>query len=219
VAGNGVYVWGAQVELGSTATDYQKTTTIYDTTEAGVADLHYLQFDGVDDSLATAAIDFSATDKMSVFAGVRKLSDAARAMLLETGAAIGTGGFNLEAPDGASNARYYMRLNNTGACATPSSFAAGQSDVLSLTYDMAGTTLATECIARIDGVAQTMVSGGWVNATGSFVSNVLNIGRRGGASLPFNGNLYSLIVRGALSDAAQIAAAESYVNSKTKAYS
>jgi hypothetical protein len=54
--------------------------------------------------------------------------------------------------------------------------------------------------------------------TGNYGNHALYIGRRGGSSFPFNGHLYSLIVRGALSDAAQIAAAETYVNSKTKAY-
>jgi hypothetical protein len=45
----------------------------------------------------------------------------------------------------------------------------------------------------------------------------LNLGAKsvgGTPSLFFNGRLYSLIVRGALSDAAQIAATERYVGSK-----
>ncbi len=53
---------------------YQRvnTNTDYDT----VGFPKYLKFDGVDDSLATNSIDFSATDEMTVWSGVRKLSDA-----------------------------------------------------------------------------------------------------------------------------------------------
>src|SRR5690606_16203719 len=36
---------------------------------------NYLEFDGTNDSLRTANIDFSGADKVSLFAGVRKLSD------------------------------------------------------------------------------------------------------------------------------------------------
>ena len=38
---------------------------------------NYLEFDGSDDFLITNSINFSATNKISLFAGVRKLSDAA----------------------------------------------------------------------------------------------------------------------------------------------
>jgi hypothetical protein len=45
----GIYIWGAQLEEGSTATAYQKVASEYDVTEAGVDSLWYLDFDGVDD--------------------------------------------------------------------------------------------------------------------------------------------------------------------------
>src|SRR5688500_2559990 len=43
---------------------------------------YYLAFDGVDKSLATSNVDFSATDKVTLWAGVTKSSDAARGMLV-----------------------------------------------------------------------------------------------------------------------------------------
>lgn len=54
--------------------------------------------------------------------------------------------------------------------------------------------------------------------TGNFGNYPLYIGARAGTSLFLDGHLYSLIVRGAQSTAAEIAAAEAYVNSKTGAY-
>jgi hypothetical protein len=54
--------------------------------------------------------------------------------------------------------------------------------------------------------------------TGNYGNYPLYIGRRAGTSLPFNGRLYSLIVRGAQSTDAQIASTETWVNGKTGAY-
>jgi len=48
---SGIYIWGAQVETGSTATPYQKVVTQYDITEAGVPSVYKSFFDGVDDIL------------------------------------------------------------------------------------------------------------------------------------------------------------------------
>ena len=54
--------------------------------------------------------------------------------------------------------------------------------------------------------------------TGAFGNYPLYIGMRAGSSVPFNGNLYSLIVRGALSTDVEIASTEYYINAKTNAY-
>ena len=51
---------------------------------------YYLAFDGTEDFLRTNNIDFTATDKVSVFAGVRKLSDSLNGVLLELSASITT---------------------------------------------------------------------------------------------------------------------------------
>jgi hypothetical protein len=53
---------------------------------------------------------------------------------------------------------------------------------------------------------------------GNFGNYPLYIGRRGGTTLPFNGHLYSLIVRGAATTATRIAQTERWVNKKTGAY-
>lgn len=48
-----------------------------------VTGAYYLEFDGSDDFLVTNSIDFTATDEVSLFAGVRKLSDVATGMVCE----------------------------------------------------------------------------------------------------------------------------------------
>ena len=54
--------------------------------------------------------------------------------------------------------------------------------------------------------------------TGTYGNYPLYIGRRGGTTMPFNGRIYQLIVRGAASNAGQIAAGEAWCNGKTRAY-
>lgn len=51
--------------------------------------------------------------------------------------------------------------------------------------------------------------------TGNYGSFVLFIGRRNNASLPFNGKLHQLIVRGALTDEGTLVQAERYVAQRT----
>jgi hypothetical protein len=48
---SGIYIWGAQLDLGSTATPYQKVVTQYDITEAGVPSIYKAFFDKADDIL------------------------------------------------------------------------------------------------------------------------------------------------------------------------
>ena len=59
-----IYAWGAQLELGSTATQYQHVTddSRYDITEPfGVNSLNYLKFDGVSDGMFINGLTSSST--------------------------------------------------------------------------------------------------------------------------------------------------------------
>ena len=61
---------------------------------------YYLAFDGVDDSLSTAAIDFTGTDEVTTIAAVRKNSDAADGVVVELSPLPNTnnGSYFLHAP-------------------------------------------------------------------------------------------------------------------------
>lgn len=178
---------------------------------------YYLLFDGSNDSLATTSIDFSATDKMSVFTGIRKLSDAATGMAVElstnTDSAPNEGSFWITAPHGAGST-YLFASRGTVRQATPAptGFVSPITNVLTAIGDISGDLARL----RINGtqVAETLGDQG----PGNYGNHPLYIGARGGSLLPFNGRLYSLIVRGAASSAAQVAAAEAWVNAKTGAY-
>jgi hypothetical protein len=64
---SGVLIWGFQLEEGSLATNYQRVgTSAFDITEQGVPTTHYLQFDGIDDSLQMSPFTMNGTVAMGI---------------------------------------------------------------------------------------------------------------------------------------------------------
>ena len=172
-----------------------------------LADQNYLQFDGVDDFLQTNNIDFTATDKVSLFAGVRKLSDAATAALCELSdnSTNINGTFALFAPT-TPNALYQFRSKGTLATV----YAISPAN----TYPAPHSTVLTGFGSPPQNIARLRVNGIQVadkpTEQGSRVygNYPLYIGRRGGTSLPFNGHLYSLICVGKLVSENEVVAIE-----------
>ena len=206
----GVYLWGAQLETGSTATSYQKVVATTDVTESGVSDLWHLVFDGSDDSLVTNAVDFSVTDEMTVIAGVRKLSDAARGTICELTATIASnnGAFHLTAPNAAS-ATYAFESKGTALTdAVASSVTAPITSVVSGASDISGDAN----VIRVNGTQYDSDTGD--QGTGNYSNSAIFIGRRNQATLPFTGHIYQLIVRGKTTPTGKLLEAEQYTARK-----
>jgi hypothetical protein len=208
-----IWLWGAQLETGSTATNYQRVTTQYDVTEAGVASVGYLYFDGSGDFMVTSTIT-PGTDKVQIFAGVRKLSDATRAMMLEHSTSYGNAGtFGIESPT-ASAGNDYMFVSGGSVVAAASARGTGFVSPISNVVAGFGDIANDISTLRINGtqVAQSTANQG----TGNYLAYPLYIGARSGTAIPFFGHLYSLITRfGANLDAPTIASTEAYVAGKT----
>jgi hypothetical protein len=215
---SGIYIWGADLRPASQATGligptYQRVVdaATYDT--AGF--LPYLQFDGIDDSMSTGSIDFTATDKMTVWAGVRKLSDASQMIAeLSANADTNNGAFNIAVvTGGVLSGSAYISVRGTSLLTTGSNTNTAPVTYLHTgQYDIVAAT--NKLISRVN-ATQVATSGATSAGTGNFGNYPLYIGQRGGSSLPLNGNLYSLIVRGAQSTDSQINATESWVAGKT----
>lgn len=212
------YVWHPDVRPANTSTnlpDYQRVNTATDYDTAGFP--YYLKFE-LDDWLVTPSINFTGTDKMMVCAGVRKLSDAALGMIAElsVNASIVSypGAFYLVAPHIAGNASY--QYNSRGG--------AGQAAPVATGFVAPITNVVTGISKIQDSVSEVRVNGAFVasnsatQGTGTYGNYPLYIGHRAGTSLPFNGHLYSLIIRGAATSDSQIKSVERYVNTKTRAY-
>ena len=201
----------AQLELGSTPTNYQRVGTAFDVTETGVRSLSYLSFDGVDDFLVTPTIT-PGTDKVQVFAGVRKLTDTPTGILLESSGniSINNGSFLLAQLSGSPSSWQFLSkgtlIGGSGGAALPLNVLTGLGDI-------SGDVSAF----RRNGVL--LFTSSEDQGTGNFLAYPIYIGRRGGLNTPFNGQIYSVIVRfGANLDAGAITSTETFVNAKTGAY-
>jgi hypothetical protein len=174
----------------------------------------YLLFDGVDDGMVTNTIT-PATNKVQVFAGLRKLSDTAQKIVAEMSATItsNAGAFALTAPNSAAANYNFSSKGTTQTDNVVTTYTAPITSVISGLGDIAGASN----LIRVNGsqVGAVLTTQG----TGNYLAYPLYIGRRAGASLPFNGSIYSMIVCfGPNLTTGQITSAETYVNEKTGAY-
>jgi hypothetical protein len=210
-SGDAVEIRYPQAETGSTATPYQRVTTTYDVTEAGVASLGYLFFDGSGDFMSTGTIT-PGTDKAQVFAGVRKLSEASLGMVAELSAGSGNGRFFISAPRNTSTENYSFYNQGTSGVdvVTAGSFAAPITNTLTALGDISG----DNTVLRVSGVQAGQSSTDM--GTGNYLAYTLYIGARSGGLFPLSGQLFPLIVRfGPNLTTARISATESWVASKT----
>jgi len=168
----------------------------------------YLRFDGVDDALQTGNIDFTGTDKMTVWAGLAKDSKLGMVTELSTDGAVNAGGFYLIVNDGGGYSSN-MQTNVANSPITIPGFASADQAVIALTMNIPG---ASRTIRRNSTSSVTSAIAG----TGAFGDYPLYIGSRAGTSLYFNGRLYSLIVRGAQSSLSEIEVTELYIKQKMR---
>ena len=175
---------------------------------------YYLLFDGVDDAMQTGNIDFTSTDKMTVWAGVRKLGIGSQVCVeLGTNANDVNGSFGFFAPGNFASSDYMFVSRGTK---TRPAAALGYSTPSTNTITASASISGDLVSLRVNAIqsARDVLDQG----IGNFGNYPLYIGSRGGTTLPFKGHLYSLIIRGAQSSEAQILSAEAYCNQKTGAY-
>jgi hypothetical protein len=180
--------------------------------------LSWLAFDGVDDSMTTDAVDFSSTDKMSVFAGVRKLTDGSTGPII-VNAKQGTtnGAFALYAPHNTTSRKWAWNLGGSSQnFYAVDTLAAPNTAVMTGLFDGAGSDLAARIKPRLNGVTQTsfsvIVEGG---TAANFQNAVLRIGIQSGTGDYFGGKIYGLIARGSVSSDAEITSTEAYMAAKS----
>jgi hypothetical protein len=214
IEGASVGLWGFQIEPGTQCSRYQRIAAATDYDAVGF--LPNFRFDGVDDYLVTPSIDFSATDKLTVWAGVMKNIDTSVGMIAELSATANSnpGSFFLVAAN-ASSANFAFAVNGTTVVATtfpsiPAPTRAtlmGKADISGQKRDLA-----------VNGVPVVYTPSSL--GTGNFGNYSMYIGRRAGASLQFSGNLYGLAARAtpAASSMLQDAIGNQFTNARTGVY-
>ena len=217
-----VIVWGADLRfinqgVGLPAYQRVNTSTDYDSTGFPI----YIKPNGSNQFMVTNSINFSATDKMTVWQGVRKLNNSGISTFTElsTDGDSNSGAFSVAIPVNALQYYFQIRASGRLAGSVSSGYAAPRTDVVTSLMNIAGATAADELKARVNGADLSLSYSGDASAgTGNFGNYPAYFYMRAGTSFPFNGHDYGSIARGAASTAAQITAGETYINSKTKAY-
>jgi hypothetical protein len=179
---SGLQLWGAQLEVGSTATAFQDV----------------------------------GTDKVTLFSGVTKLSDAAAGMIVELSANQNSnaGGFYISAAETVAG-NYGTRIGGNRGY-NNATFVAPITNVISLAGDLAASGVTTGgVVARFNGIVNTAGVAGTTMPGGNFGSYLLYVGRRGGTTVPFNGRLFQLVIRGAATDSVTVGNAERWVGQLT----
>ena len=208
--GDEVYAWGAQVLPANsiTANAYQRiadaTTYVTASTIDGTQFLPYLSFDGTDDWMTTQNLNWTTTDEGTAWAGVTKLKSDDTYIIFEgTGLGFTTISSNRYSFNSLTNAGV-----NTAAVSSTNTSTPPITNVLTAITDIS----ADICTLFQDGVqaANTTTDQG----SGNFrLANVF-IGTRGGTARFFTGRIYSIILRGVLSDVQQRVDTNIWVGSK-----
>jgi hypothetical protein len=165
----------------------------------------------VDDYLSTGSINFTATDKMTVMAGLRKFNPLGQfSHLVRLGTNTqSTNGFYIAAP---SVIGQYTFMSSGSAQAFTFSentqYSAPNTAILSAVSDIA----APSILLRING-GKEVLSNNNSHGSGKYSNNPIYIGNAG--ANPFKGNLYGLIVRGAQTDDDHLTHAEKYLAYKS----
>lgn len=169
---------------------------------------------GSNQFLQTAAIDFTGTNKMTVWAGVRKTSDASAGMAAElsVNASSNNGAFALTAPDGGTPTYCFYSTGTSSKSASTTGYAAPITNIVTGISDISSPLVKI----RVNGVDKTSTT--TTQGTGNYSNNPLYILSRAGSSLFSSAGFNSLIILGAAATAAQISATETWCNSKIKAY-
>lgn len=194
---------------------YQRiaAATDYDTVGFPV----YLDPDGTDDSYQTGSIDFTATDKVTIWAGMRKVDDTLQMFCELSAAWFASNGTFLVLTGDAFSSKYSSGARGTGPSDqtvagrfTSGLYPAPDSAVITAQHDIAGD------LSRIrrNGSSDGAIDGTGDKGTGNFGNYPLYLFSRGGTSVRWKGQFYGLIIRGAATDTTQIEQTEQWLNSK-----
>lgn len=179
--------------------------------------LHWLQFDGVDDSLVTGSFAWG-TNKSTAIIGVTNNNSSWFGLPFTFGSnpIFDAGSFgsytNLSA-----NGDYGIAATGSTQCYLNTAGASiPRTDVVTFTYDLAETSYVDSLKMRVNAASAslTWVGGGNLGG-GNFGTHALNIGRRGTNDSFLVGNIYSVVIRGALSTTQEISDTETWIADKT----
>ncbi len=191
----------------------QATTTKRPVLKIDAGGCYYLSFDGVDDCMQTGNIDFTGTDKMTVWAGVSADTSKGQSIVTEFGSSNANPG-TFSIVQEKQNSSFFAR-------STVSTARKGSYQPLTMPAVLSGqvdfsAAAADEVVFRGNGAPLAININPTEENNGTFTNSVLYIGARAGTKDYLKGSLYPLIVRGAQSSLSQIEVTEAYIKQKMR---
>ncbi|AZM38562.1 hypothetical protein EJP75_08390 [Acinetobacter baumannii] len=175
---------------------------------------YYLEFDGSDDFLVTNSINFTSTDKVSLFAGVRKLLSTSSVLIELSNTIANTGTFSIQAPRFGDS--YGVSVRGTTLNAVDFyTYTSPLSNVISVKTSTLAVNYNQAVNVKINGAAVAGVANSSATSTGNYGNYPLYIGRRGGTSIPFTGHIYSIVGVGRLATDAETTELEKLIAKNT----
>lgn len=192
---SGLYIDTPQIEIGAEMTPYQRVTTQYDVTEAGVPNVWYLGTDGIDDYLTTPTINWG-TDEMEVIYAARKTGDDVLGVLAGYGLASQDGSWSVVYPGapadtwGRYGKAFSRGTSNVGAgiSSALTQYAGPQTIVGGYRAKISTDTL----IPRVNGV--DLAGAGTDQGGGIYADRAMVVGAASNALSPYTGMIYGLMV-------------------------
>ena len=201
---------------GSLLPPYQRvnTATDYDTVGFPL----YLKCNGSSSAMSTNSINFTATDKMTIVTGVRKLAEAIN-LIIETStelSGVGRGAFLIHT---SASGAYRVAANSTNSvwnliADDVFTFTSPISNVISANMDVSKSVASQTISSKVNGAVPTQTYSG-TPIIGNFGNYPLYLFARAGTSLFLNGQFYGAIIRGAQSDNSSVIQTEQYMAQKT----
>ncbi len=195
----------------------QATTALQPTYQIDNEGNPNLTFLGSYTQLATSAIDFTTTAQMMVGVGLNVVGSASAAAAIELGTDVNSvnGSFLFGAPSSTADHSLYLRGTSTIAARIDN--VVDGDDIMVGLFDISQATKELELIPRLNRVQLSGSQITWTGTdagTGNFGNLPLFIGARSGGTLPFQGKIYQVIVRGALTNASDVTQTENLIDSK-----
>ena len=167
--------------------------------------------------LVTPSIDFTGTAQMMVCVGINVLDSSSAGVALELGADVNSvnGSFLVGAPGASTDHSFYLRGTSTIRAAINN--VVDGDDIFTGLLDISQTTKELELIPRLNYTQLTGSQITWTGTTagtGNFGNLPLYLGSRSGITTPYGGKIYSIVVRGALTNTLQVYQTEAYTDSR-----
>jgi hypothetical protein len=167
--------------------------------------------------LVTPSINFAGTAQMMVCVGINVLDSSSAGVALELGSDVNSvnGSFLVGAPGASTDHSFYLRGTSTIRAAINN--VVDGDDIFTGLLDISQATKELELIPRLNFTQLTGSQITWTGTTagtGNFGNLPLYLGSRSGIATPYGGKIYSIVVRGALTNTLQVYQTEAYTDSR-----